>query len=106
MVVAFITFFVLLGIGLAVEDRRRRRRLLAVLEGEFKDVLTAQGVTDPQILQESMTFGNNRDPFQLHRIVFGPPGRWFVYIHVRGDAPVLNEISEQRANAVVKSRRF
>ena len=72
----------------------------------FFQALEAQGVTDYIVLQDDTRLRTRVDdfsPFEMHMILHSPPNRWFVYIQIEREQPVLVPISKPRAMAAVNS---
>lgn len=89
---------------LQVSSRRRNKKHI---EEMFRKALAEHGAENLKILKDCTTLGsmrrNGKRPFEVYRTLYGPPNRWFIYIHIEGSDPVLMPISEKRAMASVNS---
>ena len=105
LVVVLSMLTVLFSVAMLLGYVRYRRRNRELIEQAFGQVMALSGNENLQTLKDSITLGDrNRygiKPFEVYRILYGPPDRWFVYIHVEGSEPLLMPISQQRAMAAV-----
>ncbi|WP_159811739.1 hypothetical protein [Pseudomonas sp. 18058] len=102
-----VTFIVFFGLVMCRAHLTYQRGNKKRIDEEFRQTMAQHCIKNVQIKQEHTVLGARRRggkrPFDVHRILYSPPDRWFVYVHVEDEKPVFLPISEQRAMASATS---
>lgn len=99
--------FAVAGLALLIKailavEKSAKIELRSQAEGPFLDTLKQHNIREYDLLHEQLVpgaKGRMNKLFEVHRVISDRDGRYYLYIHIESQHPVLHPISQERALA-------